>query len=143
MADPAPIEIITFKPWEDPIVDQFDLSPTCYYSRLAWLPILGPASWVMLGSISLHLQHLPSVTWRISDLGRDHGLGNPARPNHITVRTLAGLERFSLIHFEFPAMARARTKMPPLSPAQLRRAPRHVQLVHRQMMREHQQQRGA
>ena len=70
MADIAPLEVITFTPWTDPVVDRFEIDPSGHYSRIAWLPILGPTSWLLLGTISQHLAHEPAVAWRLADLAR-------------------------------------------------------------------------
>ena len=66
-----------------------------------------------LGTVALHLQSEPTVTWQLSDLARDHGLGRPDQPNAIVVRTLKRLEYFGLIRFESPDAAQARTKCHP------------------------------
>ena len=100
MADIGPLEVITFTPWTDPVVDRFEIDPSGHYSRIAWLPILGPTSWLLLGTISQHLAHEPAVAWRLADLARDHGLGRPDRPGFVVVRSLRRLEHFRLLRFE-------------------------------------------
>ena len=100
MADIAPLEVITATPWTDPVVDRFELDPSGQYSRIAWLPILGPTSWLLLGTISQHPAHEPAVAWRLADLARDHGLGRPDRPGFVVVRSLRRLEHFRLLRFE-------------------------------------------
>jgi hypothetical protein len=132
MADTAPFEVVTFKPWIDPVIDHFDIDPAGHYSRIAWLPIIGPSSWVILGTVALRLHADQSVTWQLSELARDHGLGRPDRPSLIVARTLRRLEYFGLIRFEAPDVAQARTKMPPLSGRQLRRCASHVRVLHDQ-----------
>jgi hypothetical protein len=132
MADTEPLEVVTFNKWVDPTVDCFDIDPAGHYSRIAWLPIIGPSSWVILGTVALHLQADQSVTWQLSDLARDHGLGRPDRPSLIVARTLRRLEYFGLIRFESPDVALARTRMPPLSASQLRRSASPVRYLHDQ-----------
>ena len=77
MADTTPLEVITFVPWVDPLVDPYRIDPTGHYSRLAWLPLLGPTSWVLIGTIAQHLDIEPEVTWQLQDLRlEDAGLDN-------------------------------------------------------------------
>jgi hypothetical protein len=130
MADITPLEVITFTPWTDPVLDQFAIDPSGHYSRIAWLPILGPTSWLLLGTISQHLADHPAVTWRLADLARDLGLGRPDRPGFVVVRSLRRLEHFWLLRFEATDRALIRTKLPPLSASQLRRSAPHVREAH-------------
>jgi hypothetical protein len=130
MADIAPIEVITFTPWTDPVVDRFAIDPAGDYSRIAWLPILGPTSWLLLGTISQQLTDEPEVTWRLADLARDHGLGRPDRPSLVVVRSLRRLEHFGLLRFKATDQALIRTQLPPLGASQLRRSAPHVRLLH-------------
>jgi len=142
MADIAPLEVITFTPWTDPVVDRFEIDPSDHYSRIAWLPILGPTSWLLLGTISQHLAHEPAVAWRLADLARDHGLGRPDRPGFVVVRSLRRLEHFRLLRFEATDRALIRTMLPPLGASQLRRSAPHVRRMHN-LTFPRQQARGA
>jgi hypothetical protein len=130
MADIAPLEVITFTPWTDPVVDRFEIHPAGRYSRIAWLPILGPTSWLLMGTFSQHLAHQPAVTWRLADLARDHGLGQPDRPGCVVTRSLRRLAYFQLLRFEATDRALIRTMLPPLSAGQLRRSAPHVRQLH-------------
>jgi hypothetical protein len=142
MADTTPLEVITFVPWVDPLVDPYRIDPTGHYSRLAWLPLLGPTSWVLIGTIAQHLDIEPEVTWQLQDLARDHGLGRPGRPSFVLRRSLQRLERFGLLRFEGAPVARVRTNMPPLTPRQIARSPRHVRQLH-ELSYPHRQRRQA
>ena len=135
MADVTPLEVVTFTPWTDPIVDPYGIDPSGHYSRTAWLPILGPTSWLMLGTITQHLAAEPAVTWRLGDLARDHGVGRPDRPGFIVLRSLQRLEHFGLLRFEAGDRALIRTHVPPLGERQLRRSASHVRQLHEQTFR--------
>lgn len=135
MADVTPLEAVTFTTWTDPIVDPYGIDPSGTYSRTAWLPILGPTSWLMLGTIAQRLALEPAVTWRLGDLARDHGVGRPDRPGFIVRRSLQRLERFDLLRFEASDRALIRTHMPPLGERQLRRSAPHVRQLHEQIYR--------
>ena len=130
MADVTPLEVVTFTPWTDPVVDPYGIDPSGHYSRTAWLPILGPTSWLLLGTITQQLAVERAVTWRLADLARDHGIGRPDRPGFIVVRSLRRLEYFGLLRFETIDRALIRTSMAPLGERQLRRSAPHVRQLH-------------
>jgi hypothetical protein len=134
MADVTPLELITFNAWTDPVLDSYGIGPSGHYSRVAWLPIVGPSSWLLLGTIAEHLELEPEVTWRVADLARDHGLGRPDSPGFIVLRSLRRLEYFGLLRFETPDRALVRTGLPPLSTRQLRRSAPHVRQLHDQTL---------
>ena len=135
MADVTPLEVVTFTPWTDPVVDPYGIDPSGHYSRTAWLPILGPTSWLLLGTIAQQLAGEPAVTWRLADLGRDHGVGRPDRPGPFVVRSLRRLELFGLLRFQALDRALIRTRMAPLSERQLRRSAPHVRQLHDEIYR--------
>jgi hypothetical protein len=131
MQDTTPLEIVTFEPWADPVVEHLDIDPTDNYSRIAWLPILGPTSWVILGTITTQLADEASVTWKLEDLAEAHGIGGHlGRSTSILARTLKRLNQFGFIRATDHGIVLVRTKMPPLTHRQLRRSASHVSQLH-------------
>lgn len=117
MSEP-PVHLI-FEPWEDhrllrpqPVVGT--------WSRTAWLPTLGPTSWLMWTELySLTANGLDTITAR--DLGERIGISH--RRVHAP---LDRLERFGIVKESNPDYYAVRTSAGPLSPAMLRRRPDRV-----------------
>jgi hypothetical protein len=45
------------------------------YCRLAWLPVLGPAAWLLWDSVTRELEKESRVEWSIPEIARFHGIG--------------------------------------------------------------------
>ena len=46
------------------------------YCRLAWLPALGPAAWLLWDSVTRELEKESRVEWSIPEIARFHGIGS-------------------------------------------------------------------
>jgi hypothetical protein len=114
-------DIVTFVPWADPVIDPQDQDPNGDFSRLAWLPIIGPTAWLIWGTISAQLRRDVEVTWRLEDLATAHGLGTGISKNAPVRRALTRLTVFGLIG---PTDAEHRVYAVRLTAPQLRR--RHL-----------------
>jgi hypothetical protein len=134
--DPTSLEVISFEPYTDPVVEHFGIHPTGTYSRIAWLPIVGPTSWVLLGTLAEQLAEEPSVTWKVDDLAEAHGIGYRTKPHTPLHRTLKRLRQFGFIFPSAEDSVLVRTWMPPLSRRQLDRGAKHVRLYHDQTFRQ-------
>lgn len=121
-------DIVTFVPWADPVVDPFGQDPNGDFSRLAWLPTIGPSAWLVWGTVSTQLRGDAEVTWRIDELASAHGLGNGISRTAPIRRTLTRLTMFhitGLVEAEIQTYA-IRLTAPPLRRRQLERLPAWV-----------------
>jgi hypothetical protein len=121
--------LLTFEPWTDPDVDQHGELPDGTYSRLAWLPTIGPSSWLIWTTIAGQLRRDPKVTWQCAALAGAHGLGQGTGRTSALARTLDRLARYRLLVPGEPTWL-MRASAPPVSDGNLRRLPAFVQAVH-------------
>lgn len=121
---------LTFDAWPDPVVTVY-VDPEGAYSRLGWLPLIGPTAWLIWGTVAAQLRHQPIVTWAPGDLAAAHGISRAATAYSVMGRTIA---RLALFHLVVPVDGRhlVRTSAPPLGRRQLDRLPAHVAALHRQ-----------
>lgn len=66
--------------------------PSDEYSRACWLPVLGPTSWVLWGTVASTLAGRVTATFDVDELTHALGLGRPRR----LVKALNRLERFEI-----------------------------------------------
>jgi hypothetical protein len=120
------IETVTFDPWPDPAIDPYDQDPNGDFSRLAWLPLIGPSSWLIWGTLSAQLRRQPDVAWTVTDLGAAHGLHGSTSRNGPTRRTLARLCQFRMLTDLTEDHFLVRMSAPPLGRRHLERLPDFV-----------------
>ena len=126
------IEVLTFNPWPDPAIDPYGQDPNGDWSRLAWLPIIGPSSWLMWGTLAAQLRRESDVTWAVEALGAAHGLsGSTARHGPVR-RTIARLCQFRIVTDLSDSALLVRMTAPPLSRRQVERLPEFVAELQRQ-----------
>src|SRR5690349_12410373 len=82
------LDPLTFEPWADPTVDPFDCHPEGTYSRLVWLPTVGPSSWLVWGTLASQLRREATVTWDVTELAVAHGLQRGVGQHGMVRRTL-------------------------------------------------------
>lgn len=129
MDDP---EILTFEPWPDPIIDTIGQHPEGNLSRLAWLPTVGPTSWLVWGTLAAQLRADAAVSWELVALAQAHGVNRASGRNGVMRRTLARLEQFRLAAPLESDRYLVRLCAPPLRRTQLDRLPAFVAQLHRQ-----------
>jgi hypothetical protein len=116
---------ITFVPWADPIVDPYGQNPDGDFSRLSWLPTIGPSAWLVWGTLAAQLRLDAAVTWQLEELAVAHGLGSGTSRNAPIRRTLTRLQIFrlaGLLESETETYA-VRLTAPPLRRRALHRLP--------------------
>ena len=123
-------DILTFEGWHDPIIDGFDQDPEGTYARLAWLPIIGPSSFLMWGTLASQLRRQRSATWELAELAGFHGLQRGSGRNGMVRRTLTRLVLFQLLAESAPDTWLVRLSAPPVSQRQLERLPGVVVQLH-------------
>jgi hypothetical protein len=79
------------------------------YCRSAWLPVIGPAAWLLWDSVTRELEREPRAEWPISEVARHHGVDCGA-----VSAAIAELERFGLAVRLAPARWRVRLRCPPV-----------------------------
>ena len=126
------LDLITFEPWADPVVDHHECHPEGTYSRLAWLPIIGPSSWLMWGTLASQLRREPEVSWDITALAEAHGLQRGTGRNGMVCRTLTRLTQFRILSPLNEFRHLVRLSAPPVSRRQLERLPIFVAELHHQ-----------
>lgn len=117
MSEP-PVHLI-FEPWNDPKLRQSQ-PVVGTWSRTAWLPTLGPSSWLLWTELfSLTANGPATITAR--DLGERIGI------SHRRIHSpLDRLDRFGIVRQRNPDHYGVRTAAGPLSPAMLRRRPDRI-----------------
>ena len=123
---------LTFEPWPDPSVDTKGITPDSHLSRLTWLPLIGPSSWLLWGTLTTQLHRSPSVDWQPDALAAAHGLSPSTAPRSPLHRTLVRLTQFRLLAEAGENRWIVRLSAPPLSRGNLNRLPEFVAELHRQ-----------
>lgn len=123
---------LTFEPWADPSVDGHGIAPDSHLSRLTWLPLIGPSSWLIWGTLSAQLRLQAAVEWRPEDLAAAHGLGPTTSPRGPLNRTLVRLSQFRLLAPIEEGRWVVRLSAPPLTRSLLNRLPEYAVELHRQ-----------
>lgn len=67
-------------------------APDGDYSRVCWLPVLGPSAWVLWGTVAPKLEANATAVYDIDELTDAVGLGRPQR----LVKAVKRLERFGI-----------------------------------------------
>lgn len=123
-------DLLTFQPWSDALVDAYDLAPDSTVSRLCWLPIIGPTSWLLWGTIATQLRTNSDATWELGALAEAHGIARSAAANGALRRTLMRLTQFNLACSCRGDRYLVRLTAPPLTRRQLGRLPDYAVAVH-------------
>lgn len=91
---PARPDLVIFRPDESHLegfLPSFG-TPEGVYSRTCWLPVLGPTSWVLWGTVARELDDTGPAIYRHDELTRALGLGRPER----LLKALRRLDRFGI-----------------------------------------------
>jgi hypothetical protein len=123
-------ETLTFQPWPIPDIDVFGETVDGPYSRLLWLPTVGPSCWLIWGTLAAQLHREPTVTWRTADLAAAHGLSGTGRHSQI-VRSLERLARFRVLQPDGDVTL-VRLTAGPVTERQLLRLPPFARRLHDQ-----------
>jgi hypothetical protein len=129
----TPETTLTFYAAEaDPASDLFPEPIDGRFSRLAWLPQLGPTAWLIWSAVATDAHtNSPTIT-TLAQLAADHGVGT-----EVARRAIGRLERFRIATLVSVDIWTVRRTAPPLSAAQLRRLPARVTGIQADLMRTH------
>lgn len=127
----TPDTTLTFYAAEaDPASELFPEPIDGRFSRLAWLPQLGPTAWLLWSALAIDARtNSPTVT-TLTQLAADHGVGA-----EVARRAIGRLERFRIATLVSVDIWTVRRTAPPLSNAQLRRVPPRVTGIQADLMR--------
>lgn len=114
----------------DPAAELFPEPIGGRFSRLAWLPQLGPTAWLVWSAVAADARtNSPTIT-TLDQLAADHGVNTT-----VAERAIGRLERFRIATLVSVDIWTVRRTAPPLSNAQLRRVPPRVAGVQADLMR--------
>lgn len=77
------------------------------YCRLAWLPAIGPAAWVLWDTVARQLEDDARVEWSVPEVARAHGVGC----DEVTA-AIEELRRYGLMVSLAPARWKVRMRCP-------------------------------
>lgn len=121
---------LTFSPKIDPGINHYAQPVNGAVSRQLWLPIIGPSSWLVWGTIALRLHAEPTSTWTVAELATAHGLSTSASPHAPMRRTLERLRLFHLLDQLEEDSWEVRLTAPPLRPAAIAKLPAYLAELH-------------
>jgi hypothetical protein len=123
-------EILIFRSWPSRVYDCFGQQPDGTYSQLAWLPTVGPTSWLLWGMVARQLSSVPDdISWDRDELARALGVNARSQHGWTIARTLKRLCSYRLLERERSVFL-VRVTAPPVGHGSLDRLPADVQLLH-------------
>lgn len=123
LAEHDPVAIV---PLVDPVVDTVGYDPRSNYVETFWLPVLGPASLVLLRRIADFLDDSPTgFPLPLAPTAASLGLGHTEALNAPLVRTLGRVVRFGMAAIEDEHLA-VRRRLPPLARRHIARLPGYL-----------------
>jgi hypothetical protein len=100
------------------------------YAWDIWLPVLGPASYVVWRHLARLARGSPRTTVSIAELAASTGLGRPQAHQSPINRALRRLARFDLVHVDAERVI-VRAALPFVTGRQLARLDPAIQAIHR------------
>lgn len=129
LSDPLPPLLVV--PWHDPVVDALGLDPRALYVERFWLPLLGPTSTFLLRRLAAEFDHQPDgFSLDATDAARSIGIGNKGGARGPFHRSIDRCVRFGVARHDDHGILAVRTRLPPLSRAQVRQLSRKLQGAH-------------
>lgn len=123
--------LLTVRPWEDPLLDQFGHDPRSPYVERFWLGVIGPSATWMLRAFAHRFDEEPEgFTLDLRDTARALGIGARGGANGALYRTLERVMAFGFARFREDDTLTVRRRMGPLNRRQLQRLPPALQVAH-------------
>lgn len=107
--------------------------PSANYAHAVWLPVLGPASFLLWQYLARAAIHQPRSATTREHLAAALGLGSPHGAQAPVNRALRQLERFELVRWAGPDALEVRCRLPDVPAAHLERLHPDVQALHRRL----------
>ena len=125
---PPPLLVVA---WRDPVVDALGFDPRSAYVERFWLPLLGPTSTWLLRRLAAEFDQQPDgFSLDAADCARSIGIGNRGGRQGPFHRSIERCRRFGLVRPDDNDILAVRTRIPPLTRAQVGRLPRHLHGAH-------------
>ena len=133
LSTPAPAaDVLTIRPWPDPVIDSLGHDPRSHYVETYWLGILGPSTTWLLRRLVAGLEAQPAgFELALGETARCLGLGDKGGRHSPFVRALTRLVQFDLAQSHGEPVLAVRRKVPPLNRRQVQRLPEVLQVQHR------------
>ena len=126
-------EELLVRPWPDPVLDLLGYDPRSAYVDRFWVAFLGPATTFVLRRLAGVLDEQPDGARVDSyDLARSIGMRGRRGASAYLERALDRAGRFELVRREPDLSVAVRTRLAPLTRAQVARLPRVLQTEHRE-----------
>ena len=126
----------TVTPWRDPAVEPSGVDPRDPYVERYWLGVLGPSTVLLLRRFARGLDERPEgFKVPVIDTSLALGLGRGVGRNSPIIRTVDRAETFGMLRRTAHDRIEARTRMPLLSPRQLRQLPPVLRRLHADWLR--------
>jgi len=125
-------EMISIRPWPDPVIDTLGYEPRAPYPERFWLPTLGPTALLLLRHIAARFDGAPGgFVLHLAETSRCLGLGERDGRNSPLARSLGRLVQFDLAAYEDEGATLAvRRHVPPINRRHIRRLPPSLQAEH-------------
>ncbi len=128
---PGSIPPLLVVAWRDPVVDALGFDPRSQYVEKFYLPLLGPTATWLLRRLATEFDHHPEgFSLDAVDCARSIGIGNRGGRHGPFHRSLERCVRFGLARPDDHDILAVRTRVPPLTRAQVGRLPRHLHGAH-------------
>src|SRR2546423_10013711 len=113
-----PTDVLTIRPWPDPVIDALGFDPRSRYVEQFWLGILGPSTTWLLRRLAAGLEAEPSgFDLQLAETARALGLGAHGGRHSPFVRAPPPGRPFHPAHLPGPPrLARGRQNPPPDHP---------------------------
>jgi hypothetical protein len=105
-------------------------SPDDAYVEAVWLPVLGPASFVVWRRLALDAAATPGFDTSLERLAAATGLGSARGTQSGIARAMRRLERFGLVRHAGDSLLVVRCRLPFASPRQLERLDPSIRALH-------------
>jgi hypothetical protein len=126
-----PIATLEVVPLADDVIDALGHDPRSPYVEQFWLAVLGPSAVWLLRRLVRGLEESPAgFHLDLAATAAELGLGHRSGRHAPFVRTIERCIRFGALQ-QVGTTIRVRRKLPPLTQAQVRRLPAHLQEAHR------------
>lgn len=110
--------------------------PTTTYVEAVWLPVIGPASFLLWRRLAYELERTAQgLTTSLAEMSAAIGLGSPRGNQAGIARSLRRLQRFGLAWRPVESVLVVRCSLPVVSAAQVARLHPTVQRRHRELGR--------
>jgi hypothetical protein len=127
-------EVVTVRPWRDPVVEQLGFPVNSPYVEAVWLPILGPSATWALRRLGLWAgTHPDGCPVELRELAVELGLGTGLGRASPMVRTIGRLQWFGMAAWSRDDLL-VRPTVAPVTERQLRRLPERVVATHHRMV---------